>query len=235
MSIVAHSTQSTPPLIATVLVIDDDAELCSLLSRYLEGQGLAVLTAGDGTTGVQRAVAEAVDVVVLDVMLPRLNGFEALRALRRQSLVPVLMLTARATPDDRIRGLEDGADDYLAKPFTPGELLARIRALLRRARGGHQPAIQVGPLAVDPPAHRVSLDGGALPLTAMEFDVLELLMRKAGLVVSRDELARALYGREATGYDRAIDVHISNIRKKLGAHGSAIETVRGSGYLLRRP
>ena len=230
MSDVAHVTQ--PPA-ATVLVIDDDAELCALLSRYLEGHGLRVATAGDGVTGVQRAVAESVDVVVLDVMLPRLNGFDALHALRRQSLVPVVMLTARATPDDRIRGLEDGADDYLAKPFVPGELLARIRAVLRRARGGHQPAIRVGALTVDPPSHRASLDGGTLPLTAMEFDVLELLMRRAGLVVSRDELARALYGREATGYDRAIDVHISNIRKKLGDRGPAIETVRGSGYLLR--
>lgn len=232
MSDVAYVTPQPAP---TVLVIDDDAELCALLSRYLEGHGLAVVTAGDGVTGVQRAVAEGVDVVVLDVMLPRLNGFDALQALRRQSLVPVVMLTARATPDDRIRGLDDGADDYLAKPFAPGELLARIRAVLRRARGGHQPAIQVGPLTLDPPSHRVTLDGGALPLTAMEFDVLERLMRKAGLVVSRDVLARALYGRGTTGFDRAIDVHISNIRKKLGAHGPAIETVRGSGYLLRRP
>lgn len=226
----------TPPTSpATVLLIDDDRELCAMVTEYLGGHELRVVCATDGPAGLQCALANPPDLIILDVMLPRVDGFAVLRSLRRQSVVPVIMLTARAEPDDRIRGLEHGADDYLVKPFTPGELLARVRAVLRRVRGVSRPSVAVGRLYLDPAAREVRVDGVRCALTAMEFDVLELLMLKAGLIVSRDEIARTLFGRETTAYERSLEVHVSNLRKKLGPVGAEIQTVRGTGYQLRRP
>jgi len=172
--------------------------------------------------------------VLLDVMMPRLDGFAVLERLRKTSNVPVLMLTARLESASRIRGLEGGADDYLPKPFEPMELIARVRAILRRT-GGHAGFVEAYGLRVDPGARAATVDGRALELTSVEFDILEVMHRGAGRVVSRDEIAQRLYQRNATAFDRAIDVHMSHIRKKLEGSSAKILTVRGVGYQLSLP
>jgi two-component system response regulator CpxR len=216
-----------------VLVIDDDAELCSLLKEFLEREGFAVESVHDGIRGLERARKGACDLVVLDVMLPGLDGFEILRQLRERSPVPVLMLTARGEDVDRIVGLELGADDYLPKPFNPKELVARIRAILRRIEA--KPAsvekrMEVNGVTLDPGARTVSCDGREVELTTFEFDILEMLMRGAGRAISRDELMESIYGRKATPFDRSIDMHISHLRRKLESDRPLIKTIRGSGY-----
>ncbi|WP_437902239.1 response regulator transcription factor [Sorangium sp. So ce327] len=233
-----------------ILVIDDDAELCELLAELLGQEGYAVESARDAISGLARAQEERerpFTLVVLDVMLPGLNGFEVLTRLRQSSRVPVLMLTARGEDVDRIVGLEMGADDYLPKPFNPRELVARVRALHRRAShagaaAGPSAAEAQGALTVDdlevlPAARRVRVRGEEVRLTTAEFDLLEVLARQAGTVVSREDLARRVLGRRLAAYDRGIDMHVSNLRRKLGpgpGGGERIKTVRNAGYILAR-
>jgi two-component system response regulator CpxR len=220
-----------------ILLIDDDAELGALMAEYFLAHGYRLELAFDGREGLSVALAGRHHLVILDVMLPVLNGFEVLRQLRDRSELPVIMLTARTSQKDRIAALEGGADDYLPKPFAPGELLARVRAILRRT--GHampvrRSAIRVGDILVNPGTREVLLRGDPVELTAIEFDILALLIRAAGRAVSRDEIATILYQRETTPYDRAIDVHISHLRKKLGRpERPLIRTIRGVGYLFQ--
>uniref|UniRef100_A0A831ZTD4 Response regulator transcription factor n=1 Tax=Desulfacinum infernum TaxID=35837 RepID=A0A831ZTD4_9BACT len=231
-----------------VLVIDDDWELCALLEEYLGPFGFSVMSVHDGEKGFRALQEETFDVVILDVMLPGRNGLDILRALRARSDVPVLMLTARGEDVDRIVGLELGADDYLPKPFNPRELLARLRALLRRShrasaeepagRSEHSPArldpIVIGDVSLSPATRTVLCGGEVVPLTTVEFNLLEVLMRSAGQVVPREDLSLKVLGRKLHPYDRSLDVHVSNLRKKLGdssESGKRIKTVRSVGYL----
>ncbi|TDY00522.1 response regulator transcription factor [Thiohalophilus thiocyanatoxydans] len=219
-----------------ILLIDDDTELTGMLSDYLGAEGFTVDAVYDGESGVAAALTAQYDVVVLDVMLPRLNGVEVLRQIRQQSRIPVLMLTARGDDVDRIVGLELGADDYLPKPCNPRELAARLRAILRRTHevdAGEQRT--VGRITLDP-ARRVACWGEQrLELTSTEFNILESLMRHAGQVVSKADLSDEALGRELERYDRGLDMHVSNLRRKLGSLSdgrSPIQTVRGVGYQL---
>jgi DNA-binding response OmpR family regulator len=224
-----------------ILAIDDDVALCELLSDYLVSEGFEVESAHDGETGLEAACEGAHDLIVLDVMLPGMNGFEVLRHLRSRSNTPVIMLTARGETVDRIVGLEIGADDYLAKPFNPRELVARIRAILRRMRldrGGVEEAapekLKVGDVEMHIATRLVLLSGNPVNLTAMEFNLLEILVRNAGRLVSREELIRSVLGRSPYPYDRSIDVHVSRLRKKLGREVDGterIKTIRNVGYL----
>jgi two-component system response regulator CpxR len=220
-----------------ILLVDDDAELTSLLSEFLRREGFTVDTEHEGHRGLAHASASGVDLVVLDVMLPGLDGFEILKRLRTVSKVPVMMLTARGEDVDRIVGLELGADDYLPKPFNPRELVARIRAVLRRyeprpaAPGGR---VEVSGIMLEPGTREVSANGKPVELTTFEFDILELLMRNAGRVLSRDALMENFYNRKATPFDRSIDMHISHLRKKIENGDSLIKTIRGVGYQFSR-
>jgi two-component system, OmpR family, response regulator CpxR len=225
-----------------VLIVDDDTELCDLLKQYLASEGLAVETAHDGRRGVELALSGDYALVVLDVMLPALGGFDVLRAIRSESAIPVVMLTARGDDVDRIVGLELGADDYLPKPFNPRELVARIRAVLRRARGAATAPtgdlLTVGDVEIDRGSREAKRGSEQLSLTTAEFDLLDLLLRSAGRVVTRDDIAKAVLGREFTPFDRSIDMHVSNLRKKLGTHADGLErikSVRSVGYLYTLP
>lgn len=220
-----------------VLLVDDDRELCALQAEYLRAESFSVACEYDGEAGVRSALSNAFDIVVLDVMMPRMSGIEALRQIRQQSRVPVIMLTARGDDIDRVLGLELGADDYVPKPCTPRELVARIRAILRRA--GSSPAappqgmVSAGALVLRPEQRRAEWQGQVLELTSTEFNLLEVLARLAGTPVSKNELSVKALGRPLARYDRSIDVHVSNLRHKLGtlADGrSPIQTVRGVGY-----
>lgn len=224
-----------------ILLIDDDAELCALMSEFLKREGFTVSFEHEGHRGLEKATQEGVDLVVLDVMLPGLDGFEILRRLRQQSKVPVMMLTARGEDVDRIIGLELGADDYLPKPFNPRELAARIRAILRRYEprptspgAAPPPRIEVNGVLLDPGSRQAFVDGKPVELTTFEFDILEMLMRSAGRVLSRDQLMENFYNRKATPFDRSIDMHISHLRKKLDRGDSLIKTIRGVGYQFSR-
>lgn len=218
---------------ARVLLIDDDTELCELLVDYLGADGFEVTPIHDGRAGLALACERTHDLVILDVMLPGLTGFDVLRELRhRGERIPVLMLTARGDDLDRIVGLEMGADDYLAKPFNPRELVARIRAVQRRSRRDATPASPVlvaGDVRLDPATREVSQGGAPVNLTSVEFTLLEVLMRAAGQAVDREILTQEVLGRPYSPYDRAIDVHVSNLRRKLAA-GGRIKTIRGIGY-----
>lgn len=225
-----------------VLLVDDDVELASMLREYIESEGFAADAVHDGEAGVAAALSGHYAIVVLDVMMPRVNGIEALRRIRAHSQVPVLMLTARGDDVDRIVGLELGADDYVPKPCTPRELVARLRAILRRSgesAGAEAPAgpLNVGALVMWPQMRRAQWQGQPLALTSTEFNLLELLARNAGRVVAKPELSEQGLGRPLARFDRSIDVHLSSIRHKLGARPdgrSWIETVRGQGYLMVR-
>jgi len=219
-----------------ILLIDDDAELCSLLVEFLTREGFSIECEHEGKRGLERALHGGFDLIVLDVMLPGLDGFEILRRLRAESHIPVLMLTARGEDMDRIAGLEMGADDYLAKPFNPRELLARIRAILRRIERPPSPEgpLEVNGVRIDPGTREVSVNGRKIEVTTFEFDILELLMRSAGQVVSRDDLMEHLYNRKATAFDRSVDMHISHLRKKLETGQPLIKTIRGAGYQFVR-
>jgi two-component system response regulator CpxR len=226
----------------SILVVDDDLDLCELLAKYLRREGFDFEMVHDGESGVERALAGAHALIVLDVMLPNKNGFEVLSQIRARSQTPVLMLTARGDDVDRIVGLEMGADDYLPKPFNPRELVARIRAILRRARvETDAPAVErlaVGDIELDKATRVARREGEPLSLTGVEFDLLEALMRSAGRIITREELVKAILGRELTPYDRSIDTHVSNLRKKLGHSVDGVErikTVRGVGYIFARP
>ena len=228
-----------------VLLIDDDPKLCRLISNYLQPLGYAVEAEHTGPAGLNRALNDGFDVVLLDVMLPGLSGFDVLRELRKSSQVPVLMLTALGEEADRIVGLELGADDYLPKTFSTRELLARLRAVLRRSaltvRTQQPPQaapIVVGELSIDPETHTVVLNGAALTLTPVEYELLGALARAAGRVRSREQLLLEAADREFEAFDRAIDVHISSLRRKLGDDARSprfIETVRGAGYRMLKP
>jgi two-component system response regulator CpxR len=223
-----------------ILIIDDDIELCDLLTEYFTQEGFEVQTANDSESGINQALANEPTLIVLDVMLPGQSGFEVLRQIREQSKVPVVMLTARGDEVDRIVGLEMGADDYLPKPFNPRELVARIRAIQRRAvtaNGGHEQEpekpLKIGDIELDPGARTVLLGEKPVELTAVEFSMLEILLRMAGQVVNRETLAREVLGRQLSPFDRSIDVHVSSLRRKIGhqPNGSErIKTIRGTGY-----
>ena len=220
-----------------LILVDDDAELCGLLHEFLQREGFTVACEHEGNRGLAKALEPGVDLVVLDVMLPGIDGFEILRRLRSQSKVPVIMLTARGEDVDRIVGLELGADDYLPKPFNPRELAARIRAILRRYEPRPEAAsgrLEVNGIVLDPGARDVIANAKHVELTTFEFDILEMLMRSAGRVLSRDALMEKFFNRKATPYDRSIDMHISHIRKKLEAGDSLIKTIRGVGYQFSR-
>ncbi len=223
-----------------VLVVDDDAELCQLVTRYLTREGFEIAWAPNGAIGIERALAEDFALIMLDVMMPDTDGFGVLRRIRQQSRTPVLMLTARGDTHDRIQGLEMGADDYLPKPFEPAELVARIRAILRRAAPQRTAAaaIALGDLQLDGGARTVRKNGAAVDLTTVEFDLLAALMRVAGTTVSREDLVRNVLGREFSPFDRSIDTHVCNLRRKLGPleeGGERIKGVRGAGYLYPSP
>ena len=219
----------------SLLLVDDDVELCSMMREFFSQEGHHLECAYNGREGLTAALNGAYDLVILDVMLPVVDGFELLQRLRRRKDLPIIMLTARVQQQDRIRGLNSGADDYLPKPFDPDELLARVRAVLRRSESLTRPEsedIVIGNIRLNPTTREARLDDETVELTSTEFDLLEMLMRAAGRVVSRDEITAALFEREATPYDRFLDVHISHLRKKLEGARSLIRTVRGVGYVF---
>ena len=237
-----HRSTPTPGKMR-VLVIDDERELCGLIRDYLEPFGYEVLAEHNGRSGADRALAEPFHAVILDVMLPGMDGFEVLRRVRGGSEVPILMLTSRGEETDRVVGLEMGADDYLPKTFSPRELLARLRAITRRAarpaKEGSVPAvIVVGKLRIDPGSRVAVLDGAPLLLTALEFELLASLAAAQGRVKTREQLLEGIADRVYTGLDRSIDVHIVALRRKLGddpKHPRFIRTVRSVGYMLMNP
>ncbi len=221
-----------------VLLVDDDLELDQMLTEYLSAEAFDVVSAADGASALELLAHESFDLVILDVMLPSLNGFDVLRQLRQSRAVPVIMLTARGEDTDRILGLELGADDYLAKPFNPKELLARMRAVLRRtsaeAKRPGEP-IMIGALHLDPSTFEANIHGQPIRLTITEFRVLEFLMRVPGRAQSRELLTDSVLGRRLSPYDRSIDTHVSNLRRKLSERedaGVRIRNVRGAGYML---
>src|ERR1019366_7318039 len=214
----------------SLLLVDDDAELCGMMKEFFAEAGHHLDCAYNGREGLASALNGVYDPPILD-------GLEVLQQLRRRKDLPVIMLTARVQQQDRIRGLDSGADDYLPKPFEPDELLARIRAVLRRTESASRPestAVVIGDIRVNAATREVWSAGAPVELTAMEFDLLEMLIRSAGRVVSRDEITAALFEREATPYDRFLDVHISHLRKKLEGGRRLIRTIRGVGYVFTR-
>lgn len=218
-----------------LLLIDDDVDLCKMMSEYFAQFGHQLEWANNGRDGLDLALRNKYDVVLLDVMLPVSNGFSVLQQLRRRKDVPVVMLTARLHRDDRIAGLNKGADDYIIKPFDPDEVLARIHAVLRRARvlqDDPQPVIRFDGIEFDSKRREVCVQGKAIELTALEFDIFGMLVRSAGRIVSRDEITETLFDRAATPFDRALDVHVSHLRSKLHCRRTLIRTVRGVGYML---
>lgn len=222
---------------SSILIVDDDTELTELLSQYLEPEGFTVVCVHDGENGVKKALNIQFDAIILDVMLPKLNGFEVLKAIREHSQTPVLMLTARGDDVDRIVGLEIGADDYLPKPCNPRELVARLKAILRRTQNTpiHRPILEAHNIVVDCAKRHVRMAGALLELTNAEFNILEMLIKSPGQAFSKEELTEYALGRKYTAYDRSIDVHISNLRNKLGDNPQGepiVKTVRGFGYLF---
>jgi DNA-binding response OmpR family regulator len=223
-----------------LLVVDDDRELSQLVTRFLTREGFDIAWAPSGEIGAARALSEDFSLIMLDVMMPDTDGFDVLRRIRQQSRTPVLMLTARGDTQDRIRGLEMGADDYLPKPFEPAELVARIRAILRRS-APHSPAsaaIAVGDIELDGGSRTVRRNGIIVDLTTVEFDLLSALMGVAGTTVSRENLVSDVLGRDFSPFDRSIDTHVCNLRRKLGPledGGERIKGVRGAGYLYASP
>jgi DNA-binding response OmpR family regulator len=224
-----------------VLLIDDDVRLVEMLGDYLRSRGYHVDACGDGEAGLSAQTRADYDAVVLDVMLPGIDGLEVCRRLRARCQVPILMLTARGDDMDRIVGLELGADDYLPKPFNPRELLARLAAILRRARGDAGQAgavLRIGPLEIDRASREVRVRGQRRELTGRQFDLLLLLAERAGRVQTREQLMDALKGEEWDSVDRSIDVHISRIRQLIeddARHPRLVQTVRGAGYVLTPP
>lgn len=222
-----------------ILIIDDDEELCELVSEYLTGEGFQAEAVYDGESGLQRALSNEYDLVTLDVMLPNKNGFDVLRELRQTSKIPVLMLTARGEDTERIVGLETGADDYLAKPFNPRELVARLRAILRRVELPQEDdKLKVGDVEIQVSARSVVKDGEDINLTSVEFDLLKELLKCAGKVVKKEDLSETVLERKLSPFDRSLDMHISNLRKKLGVRADQserIKTIRSVGYIYTLP
>ncbi|MGO8813131.1 MAG: response regulator transcription factor [Terriglobia bacterium] len=237
-------TDNSADSLVPILIVDDDVKLCRLIRDYLEPLGYEVTAAHTGPDGLEAAAKKQFSAVILDVMLPGMNGFDVLRNLRAKSNVPVLMLTGRGEEPDRIVGLELGADDYLPKTFSTRELLARLRATIRRSSvtraqaEAREPEIMVGELRLDPEARHAVLRDQDLALTAVEFDLLMSLAKAAGRVRSREQLLNEVADRNFDVFDRSIDVHISSLRKKLGDDSKSprfIITVRSAGYMLRKP
>src|SRR5204862_1410037 len=230
---------NAPTPMTRVLLVDDDAELAELVGEYLAREGFSLDAETDGTRAVDRAASGDYQLTLLDVMLPGVSGFDVLRALRATSRIPVLMLTARGDDVDRIVGLELGADDYLSKPFNPRELVARIRAVLRRAQPvesatSARETIKVGDIEMDSNTRNVRRSGEVVELTGVEYDLLEILLRNAGQIVKREDLVKDVLGRELSPFDRSIEMHVSNLRKKLGHQLNGLErikTIRGVGYI----
>ncbi len=228
----------------SVLLIDDDTELTKLLEEYLQSEQLHLDAAHDGPSGLQKALANQYAVVILDVMLPGMSGLDVLKQLRQKSAVPVLMLTARGSELDRILGLELGADDYLPKPFNPRELVARLRAILRRTTNGTtagagagQP-VHLADVELHPESRSITCAGKPVGLTGAEFDLLAAFLRNPGKIISREDLTQAALGRPMSPMDRSIDVHVSNLRRKLGSYEGdqeRIKAIRGSGYVYLLP
>jgi two-component system response regulator CpxR len=219
----------------SLLLVEDDIELCGMMKEFFAETGHRLDCAHNGRDGLDCALNGTYDLMILDVMLPVFDGFTVLQQLRRRKDLPVIMLTARVQQQDRITGLDTGADDYLPKPFDPDELLARIRAVLRRtdtANWKGSAMVTIGDIQVNSTTREAWAAGSPVELTAVEFDLLEMLMRSAGRVVSRDEITMALFEREATPYDRFLDVHISHLRKKLEGGRNLIRAVRGVGYVF---
>jgi two-component system response regulator CpxR len=224
----------------SILLIDDDAELCAVLKEYLTEYGCRVSTVHDGASGLHRALEDKHDLIVLDLMLPLLDGFEVLRQLRQRSSVPVILLSPRSSEQERIASFEHGADDYLMKPFAARELLARVRAVLRRTDHAGSSAdttpLHVGPMRLNPTTGEAWCGTRRLQLTATEFAILELLLRSAGRIVSRSEISGVLHQRQPTVYERSVDVHVSHVRRKLGSEAAPmIRTARGAGYMFVLP
>ena len=228
----------------SLLIIDDDRELCSLMTEYMKDEGFSLSSVHTGTEGIQAALTLNSDLIVLDVMLPDIKGFDVLRAIRKSTVLPVLMLTAKGDEFDRILGLELGADDYLAKPFNPRELVARVAAILRRSSwrrndGAIRPeAIQCEDLTLDPAARMVKRSGMEVKLTSAEFDLLAVFFASIGKVLSREDLVEKVLERKFSPFDRSIDLHVSNLRRKLGPRtdgSDRIRSVRGAGYLYVWP
>ncbi len=231
------SRVSSEPVI-TALLVEDDERLATLTADYLGGHGVVVTRAADGDAAVREALARRYDVVLLDLMLPGKDGLEVCREIRARSDVPIVILTARGEERDRVAGLDLGADDYLPKPFSPRELLARIHAVVRRARGQVGPAVKViavGKLVLDPGNRRVTVRGAEVPLTGYEFSLLYALATRAGHVLSREQLIELAGGSSEEAFDRSVDVHVSRLRQKLGDDSRSpriLKTVRGAGYML---
>ena len=222
-----------------ILLVDDDVELSALLQEYLAEEGYDVTTGMDGRAAIAAAAGRTADLIVLDIMMPHMNGIEVLQRIRQHSDIPVLMLTARGDDVDRISGLNLGADDYVTKPCSPGELAARVRAILRRARQAStstaQGPVRAGYLMLDPGARVAEWKGKPLDLTGTEFSLLDVLARSAGQLVSKQDISQRAFGKSLTPFDRRIDVHISSVRQKLGLREdgqSWIRSVRGQGYQL---
>jgi two-component system response regulator CpxR len=219
----------------SLLLIDDDAELCGMMKEFFAESGYKVDCTFNGRDGLAHALKSTFDLIILDVMLPMVDGFTVLHQLRKRTAIPIIMLTARVHRRDRIQGLESGADDYLVKPFDPDELLARIRAVLRRAgRLEHSPEAlrKFENITVNTQTREVWSGERLVDLTALEFDLLALLISAAGRIVTREEITATLLEREASPYDRALDVHISHLRRKLEDGGAMIRTIRGVGYVF---
>ena len=221
-----------------ILITDDDLELCQLLKEYLEHEGMSVSLSHDGQSAIETLQQESFDILILDVMMPHLNGFETLSSIRKNNQIPVIMLTAKGEKIDRIVGLEMGADDYVSKPCDPRELVARIRAIARRTVHQQPVASQVESTKLDGltlshTTRTVEIGKKDIELTSTEFDFLELLVRQAGSIVSREKLSADVLGKRLQSFDRSIDMHISNLRKKLGKRTDGLErikTVRSNGY-----
>lgn len=225
----------------SVLLIDDDTELSKLLEEYLQSEQLRLDSAHDGPSGLEKALSSHPAVVVLDVMLPGMSGLDVLKQLRQKSSVPVLMLTARGSELDRILGLELGADDYLPKPFNPRELVARLRAILRRTNSTGVPSghpLHLADVELHPESRSVTRGGQSVTLTGAEFDLLYTFLRSPGKIISREDLTQAALSRPMSAMDRSIDVHVSNLRRKLGPYDGdqeRIKAIRGSGYVYLLP
>ncbi|HZP06440.1 MAG TPA: response regulator transcription factor [Terracidiphilus sp.] len=219
----------------SLLFVDDDIELSSMMQEYISEAGHHLDTSFDGRDGLAKILNHTYDLVILDVMMPHIDGISLLEQVRKRSNVPVILLTARTAKQDRVRGLNAGADDYVPKPFDADELYARIRAVLRRAANHPFEQRQItsaGPLVLNATTREVRLGRFSIDLTSVEFDILELLARSPGRIVSRDEITILIFGREATPYDRFLDVHISHLRKKLEGSKTLIRTIRGIGYMF---
>lgn len=230
------ASKTTPNNLKSVLVVDDDAEFCALIGEVLNATAeFHVEAVHDGRRGLALALEQRFDLIILDVMLPIVDGFEVLKQIRKRSRVPVILLTSRTERQDRVTGLDAGTDDYLPKPFWPEELLARVRAVLRRSGASSvvKPrSLEVAGLRIVPDTRQVWINDQPVEITGIEFDILDLLARSAGRVVSRDEIAAVLYQRPSTPFERSLDVHISHLRKKLGSEGTLIQTIRNVGYVL---